>query len=844
MDIIDFHGWLSGKETKDLIKEYLPEYSSGFNQAPQEYPIQDQNPAIQKTWDDILKNNTNETPVKSLLCDMRKLSESVVKLLMDAGKVRFKKYAEKVSVAVPFTTLQGKVLAIQCISSDGSDYPFTIKNGKPANKVFIKDSTPGEQCFFQCGKSVDDTGMLIVTESSINAMTAYECFPEACCIALGSSGSTSKVKALKPYMDSIEKAIVCVDNDDPSEKMLRAIWDIFGAKVFSFKWERNDPPGYDINDVLQAGQKERIIDLIKNSRPIWYKQENISTTAHNDEWTFAKEYFHKSQFPWEVLPDRLCDSFKQLARSCAASPTHLPGIAFGVLAAVLGRHIEVMVKSSWSEPLIFWTLALLPSGEGKTPAQNALITPIYKEQSRLDKIHKEAMEQWVALPTKEQKQTPKPESLGGIFTTDMTIEGLRNDQRMCGGVLISNDEASSFFDGQNQYKSGKGTDRQSWLKLYDGNPARIVRTSGAVFLKGARVSIAGGTQPEVFWRLFKTDDQGTVFLVDGTLFRFMMTWEGEKFFPMVLESWDEFNRDTWSNLIKNAFEFCREQTMISAEGDEVKTHQLWFSNDALHFLIDWANDIKGIKSQLPEQVRGFISKLIGWAARLTGIIKCFESFLEGTRVTQILEPEDLQKGIRLAEFYMAHNIDVIQAIVCSVYPAKEHYTDQEIHLARTLQKQKINVDNGRLAIGFIWEKFNENCPPELHFKTSRAMGGLIRSCNLNVSGGKHDANGKRAVNCLEWNKNTDTFIETCLQSLQSLQSYDGVSFQGADIKSATSAKSANSGDEKENMQTLQTLKSQSLHSNNTSNKGYADIADITDEFGGLLENNAPDEVII
>jgi len=284
----------------------------------------------------------------------------------------------------------------------------------------------------------------------------------------------------------------------------------------------------------------------------------------------------------------------------------------------------------------------------------------------------------------------------------------------------------------------------------------------------------------------------------------MMTWEGEKFFPMVLESWDDIPQSVWSNIIDNGFKFCREQTNISTDEEEVITHQLWFSEDALQFFIDWANDIKGIRHQLPEQVRGYISKLIGWAVRLTGIIRCLESFIDGSKVNQILETEDLQKGIRVAEFYMSHNIDVMQAIVNIGGSAKRTYTDQEIHLVKTLQEQKSNIDSGRLAIGFIWEKFNETCSPELKFKTSRAIGSLIRSCNLTVSGGKHDANGKRAVNCLEWNKNTDTFIETCLRCLQSLQEQAGDGFLDADIKSATSVKSVKNIDNRESMQTLET----------------------------------------
>ena len=322
--------------------------------------------------------------------------------------------------------------------------------------------------------------------------------------------------------------------------------------------------------------------------------------------------------------------------------------------------------------------------------------------------------------------------------------------------------------------------------------------------------------------------------MDGTIFRFMMTHEGEKFFPMVTESWDDFNRAEWEGLIQNALQFCQEHTGVTIDGDEeVLTHSLKFSENTLEVFIEWGNDLKSITSKLPEPVRGFVPKLVGWAARLTGIIKCLESFLAGAKVPQIIEPSDLQKGIRLAEFYMGHNVDVIHAITSCVAPVKDIYTDQEIHLAQTLQALKSDVDNGRLAIGFIQEKFNDSCQPEMQYKSPRAMGGLIRSCNLTVSGGKHDANGKRAVNCLEWDKTTDLYIENCLQSLQSLQAQEGQGISNADINKSKSAKSAKNSDIAEDVQTLQTLKIQSLQAESPANKGNADNADIADEFSGI-----------
>ena len=175
---------------------------------------------------------------------------------------------------------------------------------------------------------------------------------------------------------------------------------------------------------------------------------------------------------------------------------------------------------------------------------------------------------------------------------------------------------------------------------------------------------------------------------------------------------------------------------------------------------------------------------------------------------------------------------------------KKEYTDQEIHLAKTLQELKPDVDNGRLAVGFIWEQFNKECSSEIKIKNSRSMGSLIRSCSLEICGGKHDSNGKRAVNCLQWNKKIESFIQTCLQSLQSLHNEAGQGLQNADIEKPMSAMSARKNETDESMQTLQTLKNQCLQNKTTVNKGDADFADFADNKAGIFKKNIIDDEVI
>jgi hypothetical protein len=276
MDIIDFHAWMAGKTTAEFLKENFPRSEEKtFRESPR-----DQGPGnsgIQAEWDQIL-THANEKPVFDLL-KRRGLSDAVISTIYNDGLARFKKHAMAVSVGFPYKTLQGETLAVQYLTVDGTPFPFTVKNGKPANKVMAKGSEIGKDCYFICGARPENAKILFIAESILNVLTAMECLPgdDHCFLALGGSTFTNKVKALKPYMEHIEKVIVLVDHDDPSEKMLRAIWDILGMKVWAFRWFTDDPKGYDVNDLLMAGQRDRIIEMIQGAEQVRYAEDANTT---------------------------------------------------------------------------------------------------------------------------------------------------------------------------------------------------------------------------------------------------------------------------------------------------------------------------------------------------------------------------------------------------------------------------------------------------------------------------------------------------------------------------------------------------------------------------------------
>ena len=233
MDKIDFHCWKDGKSVSDLMREYLPDDADAGHQGDTRQP----------------------TPHD--LFSKRGLADEVIRVLTESRGLKVTAHAGKQCVAVPYTTLDGETKATQYITIDQGPFPFTEQSGKPANKVFRKGDKPGSECFFIAGPDVNQADELIISESVINAGTTNQLRPGACCIALGGSTYTRKVSALKPYLDGVKRVIVCQDNDEAGDKMAQSVHKILGDKVHRLVWGPDDPPGHDINDLLQAGQDER-----------------------------------------------------------------------------------------------------------------------------------------------------------------------------------------------------------------------------------------------------------------------------------------------------------------------------------------------------------------------------------------------------------------------------------------------------------------------------------------------------------------------------------------------------------------------------------------------------------
>jgi hypothetical protein len=383
------------------------------------------------------------------------------------------------------------------------------------------------------------------------------------------------------------------------------------------------------------------------------------------------------------------------------------------------------------------------------------------------------------------------------------------------------DEISSFVSAQNQYKAKGGNDREAWLCLHDGQPARVVRAKESITIHNSRVSIFGGIQPAVWRAIFSGKNE--ILQSDGTIFRFLSTSEGERFYPLTTEAWDESNREIWESTLLCAMRWADE--VVS--NPEWKPRTLLFDESARDHFISWRNRITELLPDLPAPVRGFIPKTVGYAVRLTGALYLMDRFSKGQAPGPILSLSDVQRGIVAATFFLGHAVNLMRGLSGDVGTGVVA-DDESKRLAETLESMRGVVDSGKLAIGHISAAYNQDSK----LFSDRGIGSLVRRCGLTIKGGLYDANGRRRVSCMVWDGNTEKFLRNMSPKSPSLQSEENQIDRYGDIENAMSPSLHTS----EKIGDMETYKNTSLHMQHTENKDFGDVGDLETCFLSENEN--------
>lgn len=327
-----------------------------------------------------------------------------------------------------------------------------------------------------------------------------------------------------------------------------------------------------------------------------------------------------------------------LGSSGAAMLTTLLPVAGSLLK--VGTQLELMRATEFYALPILYTGIVAESGSSKSPTQKAILKPLFRLQGEAEKEHHYQVQSWegeVRATRNTDEAPPEKPNVREYYTTDATREAivLIQSQQPDRGFLGWFDELSGLIGSQNQYRSGKGTDKEAILSGRDGTGIKTNRASGKrFFTQSSAYSITGSTQPDTLRKLIGDFSDPT-----GQWARFLWTVLPIKpaRFPENDVSYDA------SDLLHSIY--------LRLESFEAKTYRM--SEGARALYADWYNELDERRLTEPRQgMRAVYAKMKADTGTLALLLHCINAAIAADTPADTLSAEIMRAAIHLSKYYL------------------------------------------------------------------------------------------------------------------------------------------------------------------------------------------------
>ena len=243
------------------------------------------------------------------------------------------------------------------------------------------------------------------------------------------------------------------------------------------------------------------------------------------EWIYENSKVlqeHNSIKLEDIFPTDLAKNLRILNRFLNY-PDYL--VAANFLTAVaaclkLNTRLELNAATFYEVPLNLWTATVGLSGSMKTALTTTFVkNPLAMVEKEIKTKYLEQLKEYIKAQKEGNEDVPEP-SRTQVVVNDSTEESLQkmleNCEKQNQALLILRDELSALFVFD-QYKSGKGTERQFYLDLWDGSGFNVIRLgkNNSRTAESTQTSISGNIQNQLLGKLMKDGDP------DGLFSRFL-----------------------------------------------------------------------------------------------------------------------------------------------------------------------------------------------------------------------------------------------------------------------------------------------------------------------------------
>ncbi len=463
-----------------------------------------------------------------------------------------------------------------------------------------------------------------------------------------------------------------------------------GEDVFDFIQKRR-AAGCD--DATIRAELEQLAD----DAPIWkatavQKRANGASKASPSSLSKLRDRLLWRPFPTTILPAPIAQFIIEAAAAlgCDEAMIALPVLA--VLASAIGTTRRIMLKRSWREPCVVWSIIIARSGQLKSPALDKALEPIHELQRRAFREHKEQMAKYrdalnayhramreynSGNAVGPEPQKPEQPVVSRYILEDCTVEALcvRLEEQEDGrGLLLGRDELSGLF-AFDAYKKAKGNDAAHYLKMHGARDIYVDRKTGdktTLFVPRAAVSITGSVQPKILARVL-----GREHFENGFAARSLMAmprprakrWTNRSIHPNVEGEYHRVVNELFA--LKHALDEHGERVPVDVPltPEAIATWAVFYDE----------HGETQVDAESEDEAAAF-AKLEGYAARFALIVHCIRCVSGDAAVDdRYIDAASIRAGIELARWFVYETSRVYQELAET---GEDHEAVQLIDLIR------------------------------------------------------------------------------------------------------------------------------------------------------------------
>ena len=363
----------------------------------------------------------------------------------------------------------------------------------------------------------------------------------------------------------------------------------------------------------------------------------------------------------EIFPESLATPIEIVATRMNLKPECYALALISGVSRFLKNGSSTMLVEEWNRYRCrthgYFGAMIAEASQMKTPVLNAMIAdPLaamrennQKKFEAQKKAYEVEFEQW--KNSKDEDKGPAPDAPVEKFAyiTKATWEGIAGmvGRAPTQGILWLCDELAGFFNSANQYRSGKGSDKEDLLEAWSGNGAVIARAGGTTVNVGAlSLSIYGNIQPKVLAPFLGdgSDD-------NGTFARFDFVQQPRTLTQITLG----LSKIDINPMLQALYENMDAIPLMEFELDE----------EAKKLFVEYYNHCQLLKFNHPKQgMRAMLGKAAEKVGRVATILHCIHAAHLGGEVSPQIPASRVRAAIKWVEYTTQQALS-INIEVCS-----------------------------------------------------------------------------------------------------------------------------------------------------------------------------------